>query len=150
MKLVKVILIGSLLLGGIASIEVIAPTKQVKAAYSDPFNDDWGYKTVNELEKTENSTYQSDWNIEHLITGDTFYLTQRFGREHFGAKMKIFKIHHDGSLQRFITIEPEFITTPKGLEIWRTPITHVYTQGTYIAVIKYNAEFTYSNHFQIN
>ncbi|WP_267866662.1 DUF5065 family protein [Bacillus cereus] len=86
----------------------------------------------------------------HLITGDTFYLTQRFGRAHFGAKMKIFKVHPDGTLQRFITIEPEFITTPKGLEIWRTPITNVYTKGTYIAVIKYNGEFTYSNHFQIN
>ncbi len=64
--------------------------------------------------------------------------------------MKIFKVHLDGTLQRFITIEPEFITTPKGLEIWRTPITNVYTKGTYTAVIKYNGEFTYSNHFQIN
>jgi hypothetical protein len=150
MKLGKFVLIGSLLLGGFTSIEMITPTKQVEAAYSDPFNDNWGYKTVNELERAGNSTYQPDWNIEQLITGDTFYLTQRFGREHIGAKMKIFKIHPDGSLQRFITIEPEFITTPKGLEIWRTPITHAYSKETYIAVIRYSGEFTYSNHFQIN
>ncbi|MGX5499078.1 hypothetical protein [Bacillus wiedmannii] len=29
-------------------------------------------------------------------------------------------------------------------------MTNVYTKGTYIALIKYNGEFTYSNHFQIN
>ncbi|MES5894106.1 MULTISPECIES: DUF5065 family protein [Bacillus cereus group] len=150
MKLSKIVLTGTLLLGSMTSIEIISPINEVKAAYSEPFNDDWGYKTINELEGAENSTYQPDWNIEHLITGDTFYLTQRFGRAHFGAKMKIFKVHPDGTLQRFITIEPEFITTPTGLEIWRTPITNVYTKGTYIAVIKYNGEFTYSNHFQIN
>ncbi|MEC5241413.1 hypothetical protein [Bacillus mycoides] len=44
MKLGKVVLIGSLLLGGFTSIEMITPTKQVEAAYSDPFNDDWGFK----------------------------------------------------------------------------------------------------------
>nr|WP_239696289.1 DUF5065 family protein [Bacillus cereus] len=48
------------------------------------------------------STYQPDWKIGNLITSDTFYLTQ-----HFGAQMKIFKVHTNGTLVRFQTIEPE-------------------------------------------
>nr|WP_257148075.1 DUF5065 family protein [Bacillus thuringiensis] len=48
------------------------------------------------------STYQPDWKIGNLITSDTFSLTQ-----HFGAQMKIFKVHTNGTLERFQTIEPE-------------------------------------------
>ncbi|MGW6193937.1 DUF5065 family protein, partial [Bacillus cereus] len=98
-------------------------------------------------ESSVESTYQPDWKIGNLITGDTFYLTQHFGREHFGAKMKIFKVHTDGTLERFQTIEPEFLP---GTEIWQTPITDNYTSGTYVAAIKYRGEFTYSNQFTIN
>ncbi len=123
------------------------PNKQVAAAYSDSFHDDWGFKTIMDLEGSKDSTYQPDWKIGNLVTGDVFYLTQHFGREHFGAQMKIFKIHTDGSLQRFKTIEPEFIP---GTEIWQTPITDAYTSGTYVAAIKYRGEFTYSNLFKIN
>lgn len=59
------------------SIEMISPIKEVKTTDSDPFNDDQGFKTINELEGAKNSTFQPDWNIEYLITGDTFYLIQR-------------------------------------------------------------------------
>ncbi len=104
-------------------------------------------KTIRDLQNSEESTYQPDWKIGNLITGDTFYLIQHFGREHFGAQMKIFKIHTNGTLERFQTIEPEFIP---GTEIWQTSITDSYTSGTYVAVIKYRGEFTYSNHFTIN
>ncbi|EOO28237.1 hypothetical protein ICC_02060 [Bacillus cereus BAG1X1-1] len=48
------------------------------------------------------STYQPHWKIGILITGDTFYLTQ-----HFGAQMKNFKVHTNGTLERFQTIELE-------------------------------------------
>ncbi|WP_176539400.1 hypothetical protein [Bacillus cereus] len=48
------------------------------------------------------STYQADWKIGNLITGNTFYLTQ-----HFGALSKIFKVHTNGTLERFQTREPE-------------------------------------------
>ncbi|EJR45791.1 hypothetical protein IIM_04977 [Bacillus cereus VD107] len=65
---------------------MIMPNEQAAAAYTDPFNDDWGFKTIMDLESSEESTYQPDWKIGNLITGDTFYLTQ-----HFGAKMKILK-----------------------------------------------------------
>ncbi|PFC20813.1 DUF5065 domain-containing protein, partial [Bacillus thuringiensis] len=37
-----------------------------------------------DLESSKESTYQPDWKIGNLITGDTFYLTQ-----YFGAQMKI-------------------------------------------------------------
>ncbi len=80
--------------------------------------------------------------IGDLITGNTFYLTQ-----HFGAQMKIFKVYTNGTLERFQTIEPEFIP---GTEIWQTPITDSYTSGTYIAAIKFRGEFTYSNPFTSN
>ena len=66
-----------------------------------------------DLQNSEESTYQPDWKIGNLITGDTFYLAQHFGREHFGAQMKIFKIHTNGTLERFQTIEPEFIPEQK-------------------------------------
>ena len=56
-----------------------------------------------DLESSMESTYQPDWKIGNLITSDTFYLTQ-----HFGAQMKIFKVHTNGILERFQTIEPEF------------------------------------------
>lgn len=147
MKIGKLALIGTLTFGSFTAIEMIMPNKQAAAAYTDPFNDDWGFKTIMDLESSEESTYQPDWKIGNLITGDTFYLTQHFGREHFGAKMKIFKIHTNGSLERFQTIEPEFIP---GTEIWQTPITDTYTSGTYVAAIKYRGEFTYSNQFKIN
>ncbi|MED2925190.1 DUF5065 family protein [Bacillus thuringiensis] len=55
-----------------------------------------------DLQNSEESTYQPDWKIGNLITGDTFYLTQ-----YFGAQMKIYKIHTNGTLERFQTIEPE-------------------------------------------
>ncbi|PER48368.1 DUF5065 domain-containing protein [Bacillus thuringiensis] len=55
-----------------------------------------------DLESSKESTYQPDWKIGNLITGDTFYLTQ-----YFGAQMKIFKVHTNGTLERFQTIEPE-------------------------------------------
>jgi len=97
---------------------------------------------IGDLESSMESTYQPDWKIGNLITGDTFYLTQ-----HFGAQMKIFKVHTNGTLERFQTIEPEFIP---GTEIWQTPITDSYTSGNYVAVIKYRGEFTYSNQFTIN
>ncbi len=57
---------------------------------------------IGDLESSMESTYQPDWKIGNLITGDTFYLTQ-----HFGAQMKIFKVHTNGTLERFQTIEPE-------------------------------------------
>ena len=41
---------------------------------------------IGDLESSMESTYQPDWKIGNLITGDTFYLTQ-----HFGAQMKILK-----------------------------------------------------------
>ncbi|WP_142323017.1 DUF5065 family protein, partial [Bacillus cereus] len=110
-------------------------------------NNDWGFKTIMDLQNSEESTYQPDWKIGNLITGDTFYLTQHFGREHFGAQMKIFKVHTNNTLERFQTIEPEFIP---GTEIWQTRITDSYTSGTYVAAIKYRGEFTYSNQFTID
>jgi len=58
---------------------------------------------IGDLESSMESTYQPDWKIGNLITSDTFYLTQ-----HFGAQMKIFKVHTNGILERFQTIEPEF------------------------------------------
>ncbi|WP_142238516.1 DUF5065 family protein [Bacillus cereus] len=57
---------------------------------------------IGDLESYMESTYQPDWKIGNLITSDTFYLTQ-----HFGAQMKIFKVHTNGTLVRFQTIEPE-------------------------------------------
>ncbi|PEN80002.1 DUF5065 domain-containing protein [Bacillus cereus] len=54
------------------------------------------------LESSMESTYQPHWKIGNLITGDTFYLTQ-----HFGAQMKNFKVHTNGTLERFQTIELE-------------------------------------------
>ncbi|HHK5542487.1 MULTISPECIES: DUF5065 family protein [Bacillus cereus group] len=147
MKLGKLALIGALTFSGFTAIEMSKPTSQAAAAYSDPLNDDWGFKTIVDLQNSEESTYQPDWKVGNLITGDTFYLTQHFGREHFGAQMKIFKIHTNGTLERFQTIEPEFIP---GTEIWQTPITDSYTSGTYVAAIKYRGEFTYSNQFTIN
>ncbi|TKH47228.1 DUF5065 domain-containing protein, partial [Bacillus cereus] len=53
---------------------------------------------IGDLESSMESTYQPDWKIGNLITGDTFYLTQ-----HFGAQMKIFKVHTNGTLERFQT-----------------------------------------------
>ncbi|MBJ8152649.1 MULTISPECIES: hypothetical protein [Bacillus cereus group] len=57
---------------------------------------------IRDLESSMEITYQPDWKIGNLITSDTFYLTQ-----HFGAQMKIFKVHTNGILERFQTIEPE-------------------------------------------
>ncbi|PFN06402.1 DUF5065 domain-containing protein, partial [Bacillus thuringiensis] len=48
---------------------------------------------IGDLESSMESTYQPDWKIGNLITSDTFYLTQ-----HFGAQMKIFKVHTNGTL----------------------------------------------------
>ncbi|EJV85766.1 hypothetical protein ACQKOD_28725 [Bacillus mycoides] len=42
MKLSKIVLTGTLLLGSMTSIEIISPINEVKAAYSESFNDDWG------------------------------------------------------------------------------------------------------------
>ncbi|MGE6349372.1 hypothetical protein ACQKIY_26205 [Bacillus mycoides] len=46
MKLGKLVLIGALTFSGFTAIEMIKPTSQVTAAYSDPFNDDWGLKPL--------------------------------------------------------------------------------------------------------
>ncbi|KEK24720.1 DUF5065 family protein [Bacillus gaemokensis] len=136
MKLGKVAIIGALTLGGFTAVEMIKPTTQAAAAYSDPFNDEWGLKSWQHVH--HNANYSPDiTRVGDLKQGEEFRMS--FGLEPGeSAVMKIFRIHDLGdaetSLQRYITIQDSGVWT--GIAEFKTPITAVYTPDTYVAVMK--------------
>ncbi|MGH1329131.1 DUF5065 family protein [Bacillus pretiosus] len=151
MKLGKLALIGALAFSSFTAIEIIKPTTQVAAFYEEPFspidNDSWGITNIKQLPLVGTQTLHAE---ESYKTGDEFVHTQPTVKTGDRAIIKIFKVHSDGSLQRYKTFGSDYGEPHKINPLWFCVITNVYTSGKYVAIFRDGSEIKYSKQFQIN
>lgn len=158
-KLGTVALIGALTLGSFAATELFTtPTKASAATEtSDPFRDSWGFYNTHLLYEFGHpmNQYLNNQVIDGYHNGQQFKL-QLAGTEHrpgtMEDKVKIFRHHEDGTLQRYITIDPKITFQPDGTPIstWTTNFNVVYPPGYYIAIAYINGYHFYSKEFIVN
>ncbi|MFD5261192.1 MULTISPECIES: DUF5065 family protein [Bacillus] len=152
MKLGKLALIGVLTFGGFTAVEMIKPTTQAAAAYqepyTDPFKDLWGFTNIGQLPYAGTQTLGVM--KDSYESGDEFYYTQDTVKTDDKAILKIYKVHADGSMQRYKTLYPSFGEPGHVYPSWMTEFTDVYTSGKYVAVFRDGSEFKYSKQFQVN
>ncbi|QWG92765.1 DUF5065 family protein [Bacillus mycoides] len=151
MKLGKLALIGALAFSSFTAIEMIKPTTQVAALYEEPYSptdkDSWGITNIKQLPLVGTQTLDAK---ESYKTGDGFVHTQPTVKTGDKALIKIFKVHSDGSLHRYITFGSGYGQPHTTNPLWFCVITNVYTSGKYIAIFRDGSEIKYSKQFQIN
>ncbi|MGH1325459.1 DUF5065 family protein [Bacillus pretiosus] len=151
MKLGKLALIGALAFSSFTAIEIIKPTTQVSALYEEPFspvnNDSWGITNIKQLPLVGTQTLPVK---ESYKTGDAFVYTQPTVKTGERATIKIFKVHPDGSLQRYRTFGSGYGQPHTTNPLWFNVFTDVYTSGKYVAILRDGSEIKYSKQFQVN
>lgn len=155
-KINKVLLVGALALGGTTVTSQIISPIQAQAA-SDVFHDEWGfwnYSTLSGRARTMNA-YENAQIQDGYHNGQWFKL-QLEGTEHRPGtnedKVKIFRKHPDGSLQRYKTMDPQFSYKADGtpVQTWTTQFNNVYPPGEYVAISYINGYYFYSKTFIVN
>ncbi|QWG92771.1 DUF5065 family protein [Bacillus mycoides] len=151
MKIGKLALIGALAFSSFTAIEMIKPTTQVAALYEEPYSptdkDSWGITNIKQLPLVGTQTLDAK---ESYKTGDDFFYTQSTVKTGDRALIKIFKVHSDGSLHRYITFGSDYGEPHKIDPFWFNVFTDVYTSGKYVAILRDGSEIKYSKQFQIN
>ncbi|MEK5205187.1 DUF5065 family protein [Bacillus sp. FSL R10-2789] len=153
----KVALIGALSFGSFTAMEMIKPTSEVKAAYSDPFNDEWGIINMNTLSYISKMTPGLEKHVEGgYHNGSWFWMALESTPQRPGTDkdiVKIFRVHENGTLQRYKTMQPErdfepSLGTPH--QVWKTQFNTVYPPGEYIAIAYINGYYSKSKIFYVN
>lgn len=107
--------------------------------------DDWPWQTYFLLH--HNADYIQELAPGRLKQGGTFDTTVYIGGKDVGV-VKIYRLNGEGELQRYKTIS----AGEAGHHYYSrftTPITTVYTPGTYVAVLKIDTSYYYGGSFQI-
>ncbi len=107
--------------------------------------DDWPWQTYFLLH--HNADYLQELAPGRLKQGGTFNTTVYIGGKDEGV-VKIYRLNGEGELQRYKTIS----AGEAGHHYYSrftTPITTVYTPGTYVAVLKVDNSCYYGGSFQI-
>lgn len=145
----KVALIGALTLGSfVATGLVSSPAKAASPVTVAPaVVDDWAWQTYFSLH--HNADYRQELAVGTLKVGDTFDITTYVGGKDVGV-VKIYRVGDQeyGDLQRYKTIQ----ASDAGNHYYSrftTPITNVYTPGTYTAVLKVGDNYYYGGKFTI-
>ncbi|KFM95139.1 DUF5065 family protein [Bacillus clarus] len=150
-KLKSAVLIGALTIGGFTASGVFSIPNQASAAAvkSSPVVDDWRWQSFFLLH--HNADYRAELAVGTLRHGDTFDITCEVGGFDNGI-VKIYRINSIGDgmdeLQRFITIQGKD-TGQHFKSRFTTPITTVYTPGSYVAVLKVGEHYYYGDAFEI-
>lgn len=148
-KLGTFALIGALTLGSFAATEILtSPTKASASSITttaSPVIDDWRWKTYFELH--HNADYLQELAVGTLKQGATFDVTVPVGGMDVGV-VKIYRVNDNDELQRFKTIQAEDAGNHY-YSRFRTPITDVYTPGSYTAVLKVGENYYYGGKFTI-
>jgi len=148
-KLCSFALIGALTFSGFIVLDSTLPDKAraevntIKQASA--IVDDWPWQTYFLLH--HNVDYLQELAPGTLKQGGTFDTTVYIGGKDVGV-VKIYRLNGEGKLQRYKTIS----AGEAGHHYYSrftTPITTVYTPGTYVAVLKVDNSYYYGGSFQI-
>ncbi|EOO05635.1 DUF5065 family protein [Bacillus cereus] len=156
-KLSKVVLAGALALGGFTGLAALdaKPAAAAENVQKAPTVDNWPFKTLYELAK--GTTALPDFWINQFkpayYTGDTLTFSTNWVDQASGNALKIYRVLDDKelTLARYQTLYPN--KDWNGTEwraAYRTPITSVYENGSYIAVLDVDGTYYRSQVFTIN
>ncbi|MEK5205188.1 DUF5065 family protein [Bacillus sp. FSL R10-2789] len=155
-KLSKVALIGALSFGGFTAVEMIKPASEVQAAYSDPWNDEWGITHTNILMYIDKMVPAFENQVKDgYDNGNIFKMHDELTPQRPGSQediVKIFRVHDDGRLQRYITMNPTWSLDSKGdpWHTWTTQFNSAYPPGQYIVIAYINGHHSYSKEIIVN
>ncbi|MGE7891630.1 DUF5065 family protein [Bacillus cereus] len=148
-KLCSYALVGALTFSGLIVLDSTLPDKaraEVHAIQAaSPVLDDWQWQTYFLLH--HNANYLQELAPGTLKQGGTFDTTVYTGGKDVGV-VKIYRLNENGELQRYKTIS----AGEAGHHYYSrftTPITTVYTPGTYVTVLKVETSYYYGGSFQI-
>lgn len=148
-KLCSYALVGALTFSGLIVLDSTLPDKaraEVHAIQAaSPVLDDWQWQTYFLLH--HNANHLQELAPGTLKQGGTFDTTVYTGGKDVGV-VKIYRLNENSELQRYKTIS----AGEAGHHYYSrftTPITTVYTPGTYVAVLKVDTSYYYGGSFQI-
>ncbi|MBS9807126.1 DUF5065 family protein [Bacillus toyonensis] len=148
-KLCSYALVGALTFSGLIVLDSKLPDKaraEVHAIQAaSPVLDDWQWQTYFLLH--HNANYLQELAPGTLKQGGTFDTTVYTGGKDVGV-VKIYRLNENGELQRYKTISAGEAGNHY-YSRFTTPITTVYTPGTYVAVLKVDTSYYYGGSFQI-
>lgn len=115
-KLATIALTGALTLGALATTELVKPSTQAAAAAtkaSDPLNDEWGitnthilYEFISPFTPNLASQIQNGYDFNNKFHMELASTPSRPGTP--DDQVKIFRVLQDGSLARYLTMNPTY------------------------------------------